>query len=280
MLALQQPDAPSMYSLWRGHTHQLNRPRTAPLLQAGARLAQQLDAGIGAGQGNPYHNLTHFKEVLICAGALLQASVAQGHSFSYIEQTQLLFSAMVHDFAHDGGRNGNQPQRLEKQSVAAIKPVLDACGVAAIDQQAIALMIGSTDVSKSPDYLNGLLAGKAVSPPPGYENLAPLGQPARAATAELAAMLRDADILFAAGVTGVTAALSKERLSQELNQREDASHHNDFLKFIVSQPQPDGTRQVGFASQAGKFFNPNIPIVAQALWQLRPPLPQSTTLTL
>lgn len=275
---LHGPKAPSMHMLWNNLTHYLKGPTNAALIEAGHDVAKRIDQGIGAGEGNGYHNAVHFKEVLVCAAALVRISAWQGRSLSAREQAILLFSAMAHDYDHDGGKNGMTPLRLENSSLRGIAGDLKRHNVDKVTSDAVHLMVRSTDVSRSPDYVNTLKAGGRMPVPEGYGALAPLGDIKNKRIAELAAMLRDADILLAAGITGHTAKVSKAKLGTEWNKVLDYKDHLGLLNFVVSQPDGLGGRNIGFASEAGKFFNPNIAVVTHSLAQLLRPAPAGAKL--
>lgn len=270
-LFVRSEDAPSMQDVWQGLTASLAGPSTNNLLAAGHAIAARIDKGIGAGVGNDYHHAAHFKDVMFSAATLVHVAGLQGKPLTRREQAVLLFTALVHDYDHDGGRNRGNALRLEEMALRGITADFKQHNINPATQEMIGLMLRSTDVSRSPDYVSALKVGMRVKAPEGYESLAPLGLARHRRTAELAAMLRDADILMAAGVTGVTARDSKSELGREWNEILDYKDHLGFLNFVVSQPDGKGGRSIGFASEAGQFFNPNIGIVAHSLAQrLRP----------
>lgn len=268
---LSGPKAPSMQMIWDNLTHYLKGPTTAALINAGHDVAARIDKGIGAGEGNGYHHATHFKEVTFNQAVLTRIASWQGNPLMALEQVVQLFCGMCHDYGHDGGKNGPTPLRLENQSLQGIRSDLKRHGVDKRTTEMIELIISSTDVSRSPDYVNTLKAGRQMAAPEGYEFLAKLALPEHKRTAELAAMMRDADVLLAAGITGATAKDSKAQLGREWGAELGYKDHLGFLKFILSQPDGQGGRQTGFASEAGKFFNPNIPKVTHSLAQLLRP---------
>jgi hypothetical protein len=86
---------------------------TDPLYDAGMAIARDIEAGVGAGLGNEYHNKNHLCEVVLCAVAISKLA-----SLSQHESALLFVAAVAHDFHHDGLANV-QPYRLE--SLAAIE---------------------------------------------------------------------------------------------------------------------------------------------------------------
>lgn len=252
--------SPSTLDIWNRFAAQHNGPSTASLISAGRDLARSIDSGIGAGKSqNLFHATSHFKEVIMGAGALLWISEhIQQQTFTAKEKLTLLFSALGHDYHHDAGKNGPTPLRLEKLAVQGLMPHMADHDVDTHTREAVQLMIYSTDVSRSPDYVNALLRGQTPPPPQGYEILAELATPAHARTAQLAAMLRDADILMLSGITLKTAERAKELLGREWQMEMTPEDHDGFLKFIVAQTNEKGERVVGYSSPAGQFFNPNI----------------------
>jgi len=258
------PDT-STVNLWNELTAHLHGPATNGLVAAGRDVAARLDSGEGAGLANGYHHLTHFKEVLYGAAVLSRVATAQGTPLSAREEAVLLFSALAHDYNHDGGKNGDVPLRLETASFNGVAGDLKRHGVDTQAIEMIDLMIASTDVSKTPDYVNKLLNGSTATPPAGYEKLAALGRPEHARTAELAAMLRDADILMSSGISGAASLHRSQQLGREWGQQLDYNAHLGFIKFVVSHPDEAGERHAGYSSQAGKFFTPNIERVKSEL---------------
>lgn len=258
----------TMSDLWHKLTDGLEGPSASRIVAAGRDVAARLDRGEGAGLGNGYHHINHFKEVLYCAAALTRIAKVQGDPLTTREQAILLFSAMAHDYDHDGGKNGPVPLRLESRSIAGVQGDLDRHSVDAAASEMIGLMIATTDVSRGTDYVSALQAGRDMQPPQGYERLAVLGEPRHQRTALLAAMLRDADILPASGISGPAAVSSKRQLAVEWGlPRLDYKDHLGFLKFVVSRPDGKGGRQIGYASPAGRFFNDNIERVKHSLAQ-------------
>lgn len=272
-LLVTSDKSPSALDLWNRLAAPHHGPSTTSLIAAGRELATALDLGIGAGKKpDLFHATPHFKEVLMGAGALLWVSDnIQHHTFTSKEKLSLLFAALGHDYYHDGGKNGPTPLRLEKLAVQHLMSHMADHDVDSHTREAVQLMVLSTDVSRSPDYVNALLAGHTPHAPTGYEILAELAKPEHAHTAQLAAMLRDADILMQSGITVKTAHHAKERLGREWQMEMTPEDHDGFLKFIVAQPNALGERVIGYSSPAAQFFNANIAKVSASFKAARHP---------
>lgn len=266
-LLVTSDKSPSALDLWNRLAAPHHGHSIYPIIAAGRELATALDLGIGAGKKpDLFHATPHFKEVLMGAGALLWVSDnIQHHTFTPKEKLSLLFAALGHDYHHDGGKNGPTPLRLEKLAVQNLMRHMADHDVDIHTREAVQLMVLSTDVSRSPDYVNALLAGHTPHAPTGYEILAELAKPEHAHTAQLAAMLRDADILIQSGITFKTAQFAKARLGREWQTEMTPEDHVGFLKLIVAQPNALGERVVGYSSPAAQFFNANIAKVTRSL---------------
>ncbi|RYE99723.1 MAG: extracellular solute-binding protein, partial [Oxalobacteraceae bacterium] len=93
-----------------------------PLHRAGMAAARDIDAGIGAGVPEGYHNARHYCEVLLCALAIAQLA-----TLARQEQALLLLAALLHDFHHDGGKR-LYPFHHELYSLEAASPYLESAG--------------------------------------------------------------------------------------------------------------------------------------------------------
>jgi hypothetical protein len=271
---LDQNQTPTMERLWGYVTKPLAHDATcAALLCCGKEMARAIDRGYGAGLDNGYHNRTHFKEVLIAAHALLTIANRQGQNFTAADRAAYLFSALIHDLDHDGTNNRGRAHRLENRSLARAYPLMHKYGVSATQERQIQLMVRSTDVSATADYVNALYYGTPpdqLKTPAGHTQFTQLARPKHTATAELAAMLRDADILFSAGISLDSTKRNGARLAKEWGKSAiTATDHRNFLRHVVAHPSPTHpqNRLIGFTSQAGRFFNPNIEVIACKLEQ-------------
>jgi len=215
-----------------------------PLCVAGERIARDMDAGVGAGGDNPYHNAQHFCEVLLSA---LYLSLLAG--LVPREQTQLLVAALTHDFHHDGTTNANVPFRLERLSAEAAAPYLDAAGVSREERERITAMIFATEVSVGTRFARDChlhLAGGG--PSPGLS-----GVPAQLATlagdarlALQAVVLGEADVLSSAGLTVQYGELQQDKLAEERKQPLGSTHKLHFLSQVFRE------------FTVGRFFSPNL----------------------
>ncbi|MBF8295984.1 MAG: hypothetical protein HW389_2529 [Bacteroidetes bacterium] len=203
-----------------------------------------MDAGVGAGGDNPYHNAQHFCEVLLNA---LYLSLLAG--LAPREKTQLLVAALTHDFHHDGTTNANVPFRLERLSAEAAAPYLDAAGVSREERERITAMIFATEVSVGTRFARDChlhLAGGGSSP--GLS-----GVPAQLATlagdarlALQAVVLGEADVLSSAGLTVQYGELQQDKLAEERKQPLGSAHKLHFLSQVFRE------------FTVGRFFSPNL----------------------
>jgi hypothetical protein len=221
-----------------------------PLVIAGEGIAADIDAGTGAGEGNPYHNCQHFCEVLLSALYLsLLAALAPR------EQAQLLLAALVHDFHHDGRGNKDAPFRLEKLAIAAARPYLQAAGVTEDERARIAAIVMATEISV------GVPFGRQCyryffeggnSPPANAGDLPKmLAQDARLALQ--AVLLTEADVLPSVGLTVDYAELTQENLSREWGRSLNAADKLFFLENVFQD------------FVVGRFFSPNLEKIKRAM---------------
>ena len=215
-----------------------------PLCVAGERIARDMDAGVGSGGDNPYHNAQHFCEVVLSA---LYLSLLAG--LAPRETTQLLVAALVHDFHHDGTTNANVPFRLERLAAEATAPYLEAAGVSPEERARIAAMVFATEVVTGTRFARECylhLAGGGPRPPlrgvPGP--LAALAGDARLALQAVA--LGEADVLSSAGLTVEYGDLQQENLARERKQPLGSVHKLRFLNQVFQE------------FTVGRFFEPNL----------------------
>ena len=215
-----------------------------PLRIASCRIADEMDAGVGAGGANAYHNAQHFCEVLLNALylSLLAGVEAQARA-------EVLVAALVHDFHHDGTRNMSETFRLETLSAEATAPYLAAAGVSPPVRARIAAMVFATEVTKGTRFARDChLHFTTGAPLPSASGLpAPLaliGTDARLALE--AVIVGEADVLSSAGLTVQYGELQQERLAEEWKQPLGAEHKLRFLEHVFQ----DFT--------IGRFFSPNL----------------------
>ena len=219
-------------------------PEDDPLCVAGERIARDVDAGVGAGGDNAYHNAQHFCEVLLSALYLsLLARLAPR------EQTQLLLAALLHDFHHDGTSNANVPFRLERMAAEAAAPYLEAVGVPPEERARIAAMVFATEVELGTRFARDChLHFAGTGPRPSLsgvpEPLAALAGDARLALQ--AVILGEADVLSSAGLTVQYGELQQERLAEEWKRPLGAEHKLHFFNQIFQE------------FTVGRFFSPNL----------------------
>lgn len=215
-----------------------------PLWIAACRIADDMDAGVGAGGANAYHNAQHFCEVMLNA---LYLSLLAGVDAQ--ARAEIMIAALVHDFHHDGTKNMSATFRLESFSAEATAPYLEAAGVSPQVCARIAAMVFATEVTKGTRFARDCyLHFSAGAPLPSASNLpAPLaliGTDARLALE--AVIVGEADVLSSAGLTVQYGDLQQERLAEEWKQPLGAEHKLRFLNQIFQ----DFT--------IGRFFSPNL----------------------
>ncbi len=215
-----------------------------PLCVAGQRISRDMDAGVGAGGANPYHNTQHFCEVVLSALylSLLAGVASRGKG-------ELLVAALVHDFHHDGRTNLNTPFRLEKLSAQAASPYLEAAGAQPDVLARITAMIFATEVSVGTRFAREChLHFAASGPRPSLSGIpAPLALLAGDADLALQAVIvGEADVLSSVGLTVQYGERQQEKLAEEWKQPLGADHKVKFLNQVFQ----------GFT--VGSFFSPNL----------------------
>jgi uncharacterized protein len=257
-----------------------------PLKDAGERIAADFDRGIGAGQKNAYHNRQHTAEVLCCAQVLNLLDQKASKPLDAESHLLLLLAALVHDWHHDGGVNGEEYFRLEKIALKNAKPYLSSLSL--LQQQKIDLIIRTTDVGGPHTFARTALAYQRLCarmkddddrpppppPPQDMEILHSLTNPEHASTVEIAAMLRDADVLPSSGLTADYAAITDTRFHEERALEFKPETYANFLNAVLSRPRTAyDTRPTlpeekpgmffAFSSRPAQLFNTNIPDVVK-----------------
>ena len=221
------------------------------LFRAGDALARDIDAGIGDGAGNPYHNSRHFCEVLLSALYLgLLAGLAR------VEHARLLVAALAHDFHHDGKSVRATPFRLERIAVGATIPYLRAADVPVGECERVSALILATEVSVAVPFARrcyGYFFERGARPPvPESEShFALLATDARLALC--AVLLTEADVLPSVGLTVACGELSQLHLSREWGRELGPADKLFFLEHVFGD----------FA--ASRFFSPNVELLKQAM---------------
>ena len=215
-----------------------------PLRIASCRIADEMDAGVGAGGANAYHNAQHFCEVLLNA---LYLSLLAGVDAQ--AKAEVLIAALVHDFHHDGTKNMSATFRLESLSAQATAPYLEAAGVSPHVRARIAAMVFATEVTKGTRFAREchlhFTTGAALPSPAGLP--APLALIGTDASLALEAVIvGEADVLSSAGLTVQYGELQQDLLAEEWKQPLGAEHKLRFLNQVFQ----DFT--------IGRFFSPNL----------------------
>lgn len=221
-----------------------------PLHVAGMLAARDIDAGVGAGMVDAYHNTMHYCEVMLCCLAIGQLAQLTPH-----EQGELALAALLHDFHHDGGQNQEQPFRLETLAVREAAPYLQRAGVTMAQQRRLTALILATDRHLGVPFAlacHAWHAGKAAAPagdglPP---DLLPLREDGRGTLLALA--LCEADVLPSAGLTFAHACINEARLAREWGQPVNLAQQLYFIDRMVGE------------LQVATYFMPNVRALRQA----------------
>jgi len=210
---------------------------------AALHLSSDMDAGIGDGGNNAYHNSQHFCEVMLSTLYLsLRAPLDPAR------RAQMIVAALAHDFFHDGGAN-DTPFRLERRSVESLVPYLNAAGIPAGDQTDIVAIILATETTVGLPfarqcYLQSRNGHPPPPTPPIESRLAPLGESAQLAMQ--AVLLTEADILPSVGLTTECAMRAQAKLSSEWGKPLSAENKLHFLEHVFGD----------FC--VSRFFTPNV----------------------
>ena len=222
-----------------------------PLVRAAATLAAEIDAGVGDGRANPYHNSQHFCEALL--SVLYLSALA---SMPPLIRARMVSAALAHDFHHDGRNSIGAPFRLERLAAQASLPYFDAAGVAADEQTRIATLILATETTAGVPfarkcYDHFFKGADQPEPPPAEPHLAVLAQDA--SLAEQAVMLSESDLLASVGLTVFYGELTQANLSKEWGRPMTAVDKLFFLERIFGD------------FKVGRFFSPNVTRLKEAM---------------
>jgi len=217
--------------------------REAPLARAAMQIARDMDAGVGAGTANAYHNTQHFCEVLLSALYLSRLAAVPAQPIR-----EILLAALVHDFHHDGTTNGTIAFRLERLAADATLPYLEAAGVAPAERVRIVSLVFATELITGMRFARQChLHFSAGAPRPSLEGIpAPLALLASDATlAREAVLVGEADLLSSVGLTVRYGHLQQQKLSREWQKPLGADHKLRFLDLFDEFP-------------ISRFFSPNL----------------------
>lgn len=184
-----------------------------PLVAAGRRIADDLDAGVAGQARNAYHNCQHICDVMLCSLFL-----AKRAGLPLPQRARVAVAALIHDFHHDGTTNGSQPLRLERMAIDAARPYLAGAGVASAEIARIAALVLATELSLGGPYAHRCLrhfrqGDPAPATPPDAGALELLATDPDLAFQ--AVLLAEADLLPSAALTFDYAMRCEELLSRE-----------------------------------------------------------------
>lgn len=282
---IAEVEGPKLSLIWRIITDfATDHPALLPLKDAGELIAADYDRGLAAGTKNAYHNRQHTLETLVSAHVLAQLDLRQDTAMSAEDRLILLFTALIHDWNHDGSEENGIFFRLEKRALETAKPYLGHVTPGQLLR--IDLIVRASDTSGPHIFARQAVAWQRIlsrmnpdeqrpTPPPtpsGMEILSTLFQTQHANTAEVAAMLRDADLLAMAGLTADYAAVQTSRLRDEWARPFAQAEYIALLANAIARPRTNRDERpilkgepkdqiIMFGSRMGAFFNPNIPDV-------------------
>ena len=223
----------------------------APLVRAAATLAAEIDAGVGDGRANAYHNSQHYCEVMLSALYLSGRA-----AMPPLTRARLVAAALAHDFHHDGRTSVGMPFRLERLAAQAALPYFESAGVSKDEQDNIAALVLATETTVGVPFARKCYAHFTHSAelPALLENEPALTVLARdASMAEQAVMLAEADLLPSVGLTVYYCELTQSKLSKEWARPMTAVDKLFFLERIFGD----------FA--VGRFFSPNVQRLKEAM---------------
>lgn len=214
-----------------------------PISVAGASIAYDIDAGIGAGAENAYHNSQHLCEVLVCTFALGQTTALSQRELALVH-----LAALIHDFHHDGGQN-THPFRLEKIAIDRASPYLENAGISKEEQKLLLALVLATEFDEGTAYARACFAFHFEE---GTEPDIEIAETAlsilkKNRSASLQAMiLIEADILPSVGLTVRHAIMVSQRLEEEWGITFNAQSKVDFIEDAITN------------SKISQFYWPNM----------------------
>lgn len=226
-------------------------PADAAVARASEALAAEIDAGVGDGRANPYHNSQHYCEVMLSALYLSAHAGCEPH-----ERARLAAAALAHDFHHDGRTSIGMPFRLERLAAQASMPYFEMAGVAADEVERIAVLVLGTETTIGVPFARKchahFTAGEPLPDAPKAEpRLGVLREDARLALQ--AVLLAEADLLPSVGLTVYYGELTQANLAREWGRAMTAVDKLFFLEKIFGD------------FVVGRFFSPNVARLKDAM---------------
>jgi hypothetical protein len=223
----------------------------AAVARAAEALAAEIDAGVGDGRANPYHNSQHYCEVMLSA---LYLSAHAG--LRPDERARMVAAALAHDFHHDGRTSIGMPFRLERLAAQAAAPYFEMAGVAAGEVAHIVTLVLATETTVGVPFARQchahFAAGAALPDALASEpRLDILREDARLAMQ--AVLLAEADLLPSVGLTVYYGELTQANLAREWNRSMTAVDKVFFLEKIFGD------------FVVGRFFSPNVARLKDAM---------------
>lgn len=279
-------EGPKLSLIWREATRfAANDPALLPICTAGERIAADYDRGRAPNNQNAFHNRQHSAETLLCAHVLGTLDARSDLAQEQPMRLLLLLAALIYHWQHDAAEltPGSNYFRLEKRAMRAALPYIS--DLSEDHQLTLDLIVRASDLSGPHTFARQALAWHRVvarleptdpHPPhphatPGIETISALFNFEHFGTAEVAAMLRDADIMPLAGLTADCAAVETSRLRDEWARPLAQAEYMAYLNNALSRPRTPRDRQplngetegriITFASRAGQLFNATLPEV-------------------
>jgi hypothetical protein len=284
---------PSLPALVAHHLDDIGLDPTSPHYKAALLVAARAEV---TGATTPqYHNKNHYADVtaqlaefLKLNNVLADKGVPGAQKLSVEEMADSITAAVGHDIDHPGGKNALPGEattatnrlRLEEQSFAAMKPLLEKAGLSKESIDGIHAMIQTT----SPDGPHGILKATAKAQQEGrtveWETLDPKGQMADlknlaeqlkndSKLTARAAMLEDADL----GASAFEGLISNVKMSdfftRELQERKynenlrGPNARQGFSDFVVGEGPASAAAQAAVGQNYKDMYNATRPIANQ-----------------
>ena len=223
----------------------------AAIVRAAVTLAAEIDAGVGDGRANAYHNAQHYCEVMLSA---LYLSAHAG--MTPVERARMVAAALAHDFHHDGRTSIGMPFRLERLAAQAAMPYFEMAGVPSDERARVSALILATETTVGVPFARKLHAhftkGEPKPESPANEpDLAILS--GDAALTRQAVLLAEADLLPSVGLTVFYGELTQANLSREWNRPLTAVDKVFFLEKIFGD------------FVVATFFSPNVQYLKETM---------------
>ncbi len=221
--------------------------RDSPIGETCLRMASELERW----GGHAYHSAGHHAEVATNAMILTECAVSPTDIFSAGQRAILLAGCLAHDIHFEPGRHPRFAAELKSAEI--LDDAAASCGVRAPDRGTLRSIVLATE-PKFRSRLAALLHGE-IDPAVDLELCIPAHPPA---TAGLAAVISDADMLSSAGLTTDWHHKQLSRLAREFGREISPAEDLRFFDEIVGQV---------FLSSGGQIFSGNLANIRETVRQ-------------